>query len=669
MDSKSVKFLFGVHLHQPVDNFKEAVDEAVNKCYRPFFEVVKEFEFFKFSLHCSGWLFEKLKRDYKDVFNNIKFLNDRGNIEFFTAGFYEPVLSSISSKYRVSQIKKLNKFIKKNFSQTPKGLWLTERVWDDAIIADIKSGGIEYVMVDDYHFIASGFDKEGLDGYFYTENGGEKLSLFPINQELRYAIPFEEPKNAIEKIKEEKECAILFDDGEKFGLWPKTFEWVYEKEWLKEFLSLLKDDKEIESIHFSDFHKKNRAKGLAYLQNVSYEEMGEWSLKSNDAIKLEEIKEKIDLKDKEKFIKGGIWKNFFIKYDESNRLHKRMLELSKYKSKDKRYLDTLCKLQTNDVFWHGVFGGLYLPNLRDNAYRYLSECENIRYKDKNYSELVDTNLDGFLEAKIVSKDLIVRFDAKNGAQMIELIVRDKNFNFQNTLTRREEAYHKELLEEKRSEDTNEEVETIHNLKTTISDEVKDKIHFDWYIKNSFVDHITNSSFTLENFKKCSFWEYGDFANQPFEVSLNGNELNSFREGGIYYDQKFKTTIKKRYRVEDKRIGFELSLNSESPQDYIYALEFNLHFANAKNVLLNDKISLDNEIELEDIKSFSLRDGYTKKRLNFSLEKSFRLLATPIFSVSKSEKGYDSILQGISFAFILPFKKELELKGYMEIEDE
>ena len=66
-----------------------------------------------------------------------------------------------------------------------------------------------------------------------------------------------------------------------------------------------------------------------------------------------------------KFLKGGIWKNFFVKYEESNRIHKRTLELSKAReSVNKPDFDTaLYKAQTNDALWHGVFGGLYLPNL------------------------------------------------------------------------------------------------------------------------------------------------------------------------------------------------------------------------------------------------------------------------------------------------------------------
>lgn len=69
----------------------------------------------------------------------------------------------------------------------------------------------------------------------------------------------------------------------------------------------------------------------------------------------------------------------FVKYPESNRIHKRVLELSTkakhLKKKNEKFLDNLLKAQCNDALWHGIFGGLYLPNLRDNAYRYIIKAE------------------------------------------------------------------------------------------------------------------------------------------------------------------------------------------------------------------------------------------------------------------------------------------------------
>ncbi len=672
-----IKLLFGVHMHQPVDNFKEAVDEAVLKCYKPLFEVLKKFPEFKISLHCSGWLLKYIKKNHFEVFENIKKLSDFGAIEFFTAGFYEPVLCSIPSIDRVAQIERLNKYIKKEFSKIPKGAWLSERVWEDSLINDFNKCGVEYVMVDDYHFRASGFEKDELDGYFFSENDAKKIALFPINKDLRYAIPFKNVKDSVNDIKKlyktKNSAAIIFDDAEKFGLWPGTFEWVYEKGWLEEFFNTVLKDDEIECTHFCDYYEKQKAKGIAYLQNVSYYEMGEWSLRAKDAIALEKIKAKVEETygdETDKFVKGGTWKNFFVKYDESNRLHKRMLEVSNNRVKNRKFLDSLYKLQTNDVFWHGVFGGLYLPNLRDNAYSYLCECENIRYKNTEVIEINDIDMNGYDEVKFVKNDFIARFDSRYGGQMVEFLQRDKKFNFQNTLTRREEAYHQKILKEQDTSDnkkSKDEIETIHNKKIQANKKIKEALSFDWYVKNSFVDHISDKTFDMINFKKCSFWEYGDFANQPFELKPDKKSVLFKRDGGIYFDKKYDTTITKKYKSLSKGIEFDIKIDSKSKKEYIYALEFNFHFADLKNVFC-DKSSLLNDLEIEEIKEFSLVDRYTKKRLSLVLDKSFKLLSTPLNTVSQSEKGYELMAQGVSFALVFAFCENFKINGILKVEN-
>ncbi len=667
--------LFGVHMHQPVDNFGKAVDEAVKKCYEPFFKTLKKYPSLNITVHSSGWLLEYICNNHKKLFKIIKEMAQKGVIEFFTGGFYEPVLPSIPSKDRIAQIEKLNKLIYKEFSQRPKGAWLSERVWDDSLVNDFFKTGIEYVMVDDYHLITCGFDKSELDGYFYTEYNAKKLALFPINKDLRYALPFKNIKDAFTDIKEYK-TAIIFDDLEKFGLWPKTYEWVYEKGWLDKFFKELTNDEEVKTVHFDDYYRLNKPISLSYLQNVSYFEMGEWSLKAKNALKLEQIRDEIGKRfpnSIDKFVKGGTWKNFFIKYEESNRLHKRMLEVSNTNIKSKKFLENLYKLQTNDVFWHGVFGGIYLPNLRDNAYRYLSICEDIKYKDKEGIFDSDNDMNGYDEIKCVKKNYIAIFDSHYAGQLSEFLLRDKKFNFQNVLTRREELYHKEIknilkndkdgfIDEKRNE-----IETIHNLNIKINDEIVDYLHYDWYVKNSFVDHISNESFTLENFKKCSFWEYGDFANQPFEYTIKDNIIIFKRKGGIYFDKKYNSVLQKKYKIKDDGFDFVLDFKSEDNKAYKYALEFNLHFAELKNVYF-EKIKIIEEFEKDNIKEFSLFDTFTSKKLTFTFDNCFKVLSTPLYTVSKSEKGYDKMIQGVSFAFVFDFSKEFQICGKLRLED-
>ncbi len=642
----SSNLLFGLHMHQPVDNLESAVENAVKLCYKPLFEVLAKYPDFKFSLHCSGWLLNHIKERHSKIFDNILALNDAGSVEFFTGGFYEPILASIPPEDRIAQIELFNEYLKTEFGIIPKGLWLTERVWESSIIPQLKHCGIEYVMVDDYHFLASGFDYEELDGYFNTEEGGRKLSLFPISKALRYAIPFYQLDEAVKVIRSKK-MAIIFDDAEKFGLWPKTHEWVYKNGWLEQFIEqILQSD--IEPIHYKDALTQP-PNSIAYLANVSYYEMGEWSLRATDALELEKLKkmvgeeyfEKIGIK----FIRGGIWKNFFVKYEESNRLHKRMLGI-------KEKSDALYRLQTNDVYWHGIFGGLYLPNLRDNAYRYLCECE----KQNQDMVIEDLDMDSFLETKAYSGDFVWRFYEKKGGQLIELLDLKNRFNFQNTLTRRFEAYHEEIFHpQKRSLENG--IATIHNLPHEVDERIKGELHFDWYTKNSFIDHICNDSLSLKSFKACSFQELGDFANQP---ARQIEPLIFERKGGIYEERSYPAKLTKRYIPKDEGLDFIIDLQSQSPHLYRYALELNLHFADYDNLLIQNQ-KLEEGLELLG-DTFLIHDPFTDRQIEISFSKEMEALFVPLRTVSQNERGFELMMQGVSMAFIAPFQRDLQIRG-------
>ncbi len=672
-----VSLLLGVHMHQPVDNFGEAVDEAVEKCYRPFFEVMAHYPQFKFSLHCSGWLLNQIITKHPDIFENMKKLTNSGSIEWISAGYYEPILSSIPSNDRVKQIKKLTKYIHKNFNAKAKGLWLTERVWESSLVPDLNRADIKFAVLDDYHFLSSGFENSQVNGYFETEESGDKLALFPISASLRYALPFFSVEKAIEAIENcergENSAAIIFDDAEKFGLWPKTHEWVYEKEWLKDFVEAVLENKNIKTEHFEDFKQNNRSKGVAYLNNTSYFEMGEWSLREQQTLELERLKQSVGSEYFEKigiaFIKGGIWKNFFVKYEESNYLHKRMLYMSKLQHKmSKKSLELLYALQTNDVFWHGVFGGLYLPNLRDNAYKYLLGLEKTFAKKKTQYSVDDFDMDGYDELKVLTNSLSMLFSSKNGGQMIEFGSIEKLFNWQNTLTRRKEAYHEKILnpsnDENRKENSDE-IETIHNSSEKIDEKLKENLIFDWHLKYSFIDHISNAPFTLENFKQANFREIGDFANQPF--MLNPKTKTFSRDGGIYLENMFKTDIQKKYTFRENGLKENFTCRSDFKDEAFYGVEFNLHFAHPDMVTFNDNL-INDGLNLKKIKSLDIVDDFTNKKITILSSIEFDLSAYILKTVSQSEKGFDMVSQQISFILSAKFMQNLEFSLDIEVKD-
>ncbi len=667
-------FLFGIHCHQPVGNFSHVVDEAVERCYAPFMETALLYPKFRFAAHYSGWLLDYIRQNHKAVFNNMKRLTDNNQIEFFTGGYYEPVLSAIPSGDRKGQIEKLSRYINNHFGQMPEGLWLTERVWDPAIITDVAEVGVRNMIVDDYHFISAGYYKEMLNGYYITEQDGKRVNLFPIDKNLRYLIPFKEEGGIVEYLEKTADsggkCSVIFDDGEKFGVWPHTYEWVYEDGWLERFLDSVISSEKCEFAFFGEVAGGVKPSGLAYLPLTSYYEMGEWSLFTGRIAEMEKLQEHLKeegLEDTaEVFVKGGIWKNFFSKYPESNRIHKRALRLSAYAAEadDEALTEALYKAQCNDALWHGIFGGLYLPNLRNNSWSFIIEAEKqyerIAGKQNAGVETADLDYDGYDDAYIRMENFNASFTSRDCGQMTTLELKRNNVNLVNTIARRKEAYHAALLKEKTGDDKSG-ISTIHDLNVEITDEMRSLLVYDWYNKNSFIDHVTEE-FDAEQFALCAFGEMSDFTNQPAEMTAEERTLTFKRSGGIYHDGRaHKAEIVKKYSFEDNGIDFEIDIRTDCPAELVYVCEMNFHLWDMTGITVNGEACG----VCHKGGNFEITDGITGKII---LNTNSKGAESYVFStVSQSEKGVDLTAQGLSLFIPMKFKGNVRFSGRITVE--
>lgn len=655
-------FLFGIHCHQPVDNFHSVVDEAIEKSYRPFMHALAEFPGFKCAVHFSGWLLRYIQQQEPSFFSDLQALAKNWQIEFVTGGFYEPVLAAIPSRDRKGQIRKLSEYIGEHFGQTPRGLWLTERVWDPSIVPDLAACGVEYAMVDDYHFLSAGYAKDSLRGYYLTEQDGIPLKILPIDQQLRYMTPFK-PFPMIAQYLETIQTrpgsmAMVFDDGEKFGIWPKTWQWVYEKKWLFSFLEGICNSDHVKSTHFSDFLASASPMGLAYLPTVSYMEMGEWSLFANKIKELEILKSHLTQAGLSEmilpFVKGGIWKNFFAKYPESNWIHKRSLHLSRRaaQANDPKILDSLYRSQCNDVLWHGLFGGLYLPNLRNNAYRSLIETSALLDTKEKISfpvcHMEDINYNGYNEAVLASPDLEVWFTARDGGQLVELDCKKTRINLLNTLARRKEGYHcpaeDSLAASGRQDQPDEGIVTIHENHTGIAPDMEKLMIHDWYNRYGFIDHVVKS-FALDEFIHMGFEEMGDFVNQPFTITREKNSILCSRQGGIYeHGRAHDTVLQKRFSLDSRILNFAVDLKTEYPGQLSYVLETNWHIYNYDSLVINGTPF--REQHFFSGQDFMIQDRTMPLNIVLHFDQKVSMDGFAIETLSQSEKGIDLTCQGI-----------------------
>ena len=269
---------------------------------------------------------------------------------------------------------------------------MTERIWEPTLPAITDRSGIRYTLLDDTHFRYAGLTTDELFGYYVTEYSGHALSVFPIDRGLRYTIPFREPQETIARLKEialsRPGAGVVYgDDGEKFGLWPGTYQWVYEEGWLVRFFETILENRDwIELVTFSEYLDRFPPTGRVYLPTASYEEMAEWALPADAVLKYREVRKRLTdagmMEAAGPFIRGGFFANFLSKYRESNNMHKRMLFVSGKVAaapddRRKAAAPFLLSAQCNCAYWHGLFGGLYLNYLRHAIYQNLCAAQRI----------------------------------------------------------------------------------------------------------------------------------------------------------------------------------------------------------------------------------------------------------------------------------------------------
>ena len=529
-----LRFVFGVHFHQPVGNFDHVFEQHLQDVYRPLVERLAQHRFLPVTLHLSGPLLEWLEAHDSAYLDLIGRLAAEGQVELLLAGFYEPVLASLPRVDRIEQIGWLREAVRRRFGVDATGLWLTERVWEPDLAGDLADAGVRYALVDDRHFLVSGFERHQLHAPFWTESGGKRVALFSIDERLRYLVPFKPPATVAAYLRELRAAgrplAVLVDDGEKFGGWPGTKDWVYTRGWLAQFLdamAALVAAGEVRLTTPGAALDEVPSAGLVYLPTASYREMETWALPPRAAARLAALEK--DLGEDRlagpdgALLRGGHWRNFLVKYPEANRMHKKMLALSglcRDRGDPQAARRAIARAQCNDAYWHGVFGGLYLPHLRAAIWRNLASAEGVlRQGEALAVEQLDLDGDGALEIWIHSSRFSALVSPRRGGAIEEYTLFESGVNHADVLTRRREVYHEPVVGEPGSAPAAADgTPSIHDLEHTSRLDRLPPV--DSADRALFVDRVLSQDVTLDTYASGAFPTVASWAGATFDASVD-----------------------------------------------------------------------------------------------------------------------------------------------------
>src|SRR5687768_7356393 len=455
-----------LHNHQPVGNFGWVFEDVYQQAYEPMIGALERHPRVRLALHYSGPLLEWMVASHPESIERLRTLVERGQVEILGGGLYEPILAALPTRDRFAHLVRMRTEVERLFGVEPYGAWLAERVWEPSLPFDLAEAGYRYTVLDDTHLRAASVRDEDMWGTYTTDDQGRLLTIFGTEKGLRYLIPWHPVDELIDYLRKAADATppgtrrigMMGDDGEKFGGWPGTYEtsWSQDK-WVDACFDAIVDNADwLTTVTPSDWLASEPPAGRIYIPTASYVEMTEWALPPADALAFHALTKEpardddADATQSRRFLRGGFWRNFQTRYREVNDLHKQMLRVSGAVEAmppgrlHDRAVDHLMRGQSNDCYWHGLFGGIYLSHLRLATLAELIAAEDLVAGESAVAGVADYDLDGVDEVMIGTRGQTMLVDVAEGAGIGAWDLRASRLALASVMRRRPEAYHAQL---------------------------------------------------------------------------------------------------------------------------------------------------------------------------------------------------------------------------------
>ena len=680
MNNPQIRLCLVLHNHQPIGNFDGVFEAAYQDSYKPFLDVFEPYEKLSVSLHTSGPLMEWLDRNHPEYLDRVANLVAAGRIEIVGGAFYEPILTMIPSRDRRGQITSYTDWLTKRLNARIRGMWMPERVWESNLTSDLAASEIEYTVLDDYHFRAAGLTDDQLHGYYVAEDEGRIVKIFPGSEKLRYLIPFSEPHETIDYLRGLSEShpgavAVFGDDGEKFGTWPNTKEHVYQNGWLRSFFDQLSQNSDwLATTTLTEAVTRTISVGKIYLPDASYREMTEWALPVQQQNDFDQVVHDLETDERwprvQPFLRGGFWRNFKVKYPETNEMYARMMFVSSLVQQAEQEgcdpaaiaeaRDWLYRGQCNCSYWHGAFGGVYLPHLRNAVYQSLIKAEKvIDGVMRNTSHWIEALVDDYTfdtrrEIRLGNEQMIAWISPYDGGQIYELDLLDIEHNLLATIQRRAESYHQKVL---KGQDTNsDDTASIHDRIVFKQDNLDQHLGYDLRLRKMLVDHFWDEHETLANVAGAKSLDRGDFSEGVYQATIRRNpdriQVMLTRDGNVW---GVPLKITKGITMSPQNNQIEIAYQLEGiPEGQLlhFGIEFNFagmpdgqddrYFEQSGEIIGQ----LGDSLELESTNELKLVDKWLGLKVDLQLASPSNVWAFPIQTVSQSESGFELVHQSV-----------------------
>jgi 4-alpha-glucanotransferase/alpha-amylase len=286
--------------------------------------------------------------------------------------------------------------------------------------------------------------------------------------------------------------------------------------------------------------------------------------------------------------------------------------------------------QANDAYWHGLFGGIYLPHLRRAVWNAIVELEALLDKaDPRAHAVVDLDLDGHDEFFIGNNLLqaVIRDDGLGAIH--ELDAYRLRHNFGDTLARRPEHYYRKIRDHRGAQDEHhgEGIASAHdrvNFRHPVSPE---DLNPDDVARVMFVDRHNGQTVRYSR------------------PAVKGARAELLADGIVKTISIRANSLGVEYRIAggDKALETEINLAMPSCDGFL------------GRYVVNGSVpgGFGETYSWQEISTLALEDGVLGGKVVLTLDPPVAVSVAPHKTVSQSEDGFEKIMQAVTLRIVHP----------------
>lgn len=457
-----IKLIFGTYNSLPLGGTESFRENYYQHHIKPFLSALYLFPEIPAVLYYSGILLQWLEKRHPEFLDVLGEMISRKQVELLGGAFYDPILTILPRSDTLGQIELLTTYIRKKFGKRPRGAWIPQMEWEPWLASTLRTCGMDYTFLGEYHFNAAGVVKRYVP--YLTEDQGKTIHVLPLFEHIAESMLKTSPKEVVKTILSHQSAL----EERLINLLLPGDCWTNIK--IEEFFLELRENGQIECT------QPNRCMRLMQVGYKTYFPCGSKEQRMEEDLPPERARK----------YGGGFFRQLLSRYPESNLLYAKMqyVHLLVNGIRGDRYR----KIAAREELWKGQYGEAYWSgstpighHIRKQAYKSLIAAERItREKGVFIPSLVvmDFDMDGKDEFLYQGHELNAYVHISGGT-LFELDNLPKAWNYV------------ECIAKKRGEEE--------------------------ILRKAFQDHFFPLGTEINEFMSSRYTECGDFLNRSYTV--------------------------------------------------------------------------------------------------------------------------------------------------------